>query len=268
MGLDPAFLFYPADASEDTQCMNRLERGCYFDLLKAQKKYEKFTIEQIQKILGKDFDACWTTIELTLKKEGEYYFISWVKDSIDKRKAYSASRRENKSKRKQEHMTNISSTYDKDMTEISESHDNHMGNGNEIINKEKESENFSEDNFPGVKVTIIPDKKPVKPKKPLTELTYPFDTETFRAAWKMWTDYKKEAGEAYTTLAGEQMQLSKLKKFNEEFSIKLIEESISREWSGLVFKETEAQYEKYKSTAKTHPQKSMTMEEYYKTIGG
>jgi hypothetical protein len=49
MAKDPAFLFYPGDASEDTQFMNRLERGCYFDLLKAQKKFGKFTRDQVKK---------------------------------------------------------------------------------------------------------------------------------------------------------------------------------------------------------------------------
>lgn len=86
---DPAFLFYPGDASEDTQFMNRLERGCYFDLLKAQKKFRRFTLEQIRRVLGKDFGECWPSIEVVLKREGEFYFIGWVDNSIEKRKEYS-----------------------------------------------------------------------------------------------------------------------------------------------------------------------------------
>lgn len=88
-GKDPAFLFYPGDASDDTQFMNRLERGCYFDLLKAQKKHRKFSIHLIQKVLGRDFESCWPAIELILKKEGDLYFIDWVHDSMENRAAHS-----------------------------------------------------------------------------------------------------------------------------------------------------------------------------------
>jgi hypothetical protein len=87
---DPAFLFYPGDASDDTQFMNRLERGCYFDLLKAQKKHRKFTLAFVKKVLGRDFDQCWPAIELVLKKDGEFYFIEWVDNSINDRAAHAA----------------------------------------------------------------------------------------------------------------------------------------------------------------------------------
>lgn len=90
MDKDPAFLFYPGDASDDTQFMNRLERGCYFDLLKAQKKHRKFSIQLIQKVLGRDFETCWPSIELVLQKEGDLYFIGWVHDSMENRAAHAA----------------------------------------------------------------------------------------------------------------------------------------------------------------------------------
>ena len=89
-GKDPAFLFYPADASEDTQFMNRLERGCYFDLLKAQKKFRRFTLPLIQKVLGADFAACWPAIESVLRKDGEVYMIGWADDAIENRAEHSA----------------------------------------------------------------------------------------------------------------------------------------------------------------------------------
>ena len=89
MSKDPAFLFYPADASEDTQFMNRLERGAYFDLVKSQRLFHGFTVVQLRKILGKDFDEVWPSVELILKREGEEYFIGWVRESIVKREEYS-----------------------------------------------------------------------------------------------------------------------------------------------------------------------------------
>lgn len=94
MGNDPAFLFYDGDASRDVSHMNRLERGCYFDLIQAQKKFGPYTIEQAQKILGKDFIKCWPAIEMILtKNESGKYFIAWLSDSIDKRKHHSEKQR-------------------------------------------------------------------------------------------------------------------------------------------------------------------------------
>lgn len=137
MAKDPAFLFYPGDASEDTQFMNRLERGCYFDILKAQKKFRRFTFTQLQKVLGQDFDSCWPAIELVLSRDGEFYFIGWVDEKIKEREAFSESRRNNRRKKTQDkHMNNICKTCDEDM--VIEDED---GNGIELENKKESPEN-------------------------------------------------------------------------------------------------------------------------------
>lgn len=94
MATDPAFLFYPADASEDTQFMNRLERGAYFDLLKAHKKFSRFTLEIIKKVLGRDFESCWHSIESILAKDETGYFITWVDNSIEKRKVFAQAQKD------------------------------------------------------------------------------------------------------------------------------------------------------------------------------
>jgi len=88
MAKDPAFLFYPGDASDDTQFMNRLERGAYFDLVKVQRRFHGFTVVQLRKILGKDFDEVWPSIELILEQENDTYFIGWVRQSIEKRENF------------------------------------------------------------------------------------------------------------------------------------------------------------------------------------
>ena len=85
MGRDPAFLFYDADAARDVSHMTRLERGCYFDLIQAQKKFYGFTVEQARKILGKDFVDCWPAMELILQTEGDAYYIEWLRDAMVKR---------------------------------------------------------------------------------------------------------------------------------------------------------------------------------------
>jgi len=96
MAKDPAFLFYYADAASDVSHMNRLERGCYFDFLQAQKKFGPLTLESIQKILGKDFETCWPSLKMCLTYVNDMYYIAWLQDSIEKRKSYSASRAKNR----------------------------------------------------------------------------------------------------------------------------------------------------------------------------
>lgn len=90
---DPAFLFYDGDAARDVSHMNRLERGCYFDLIQAQRKFGGFTVEQARKILGKDFDTCWESLTLILTRDNDVYFIEWVKESISNRKDFAERQR-------------------------------------------------------------------------------------------------------------------------------------------------------------------------------
>jgi len=99
MAKDPAFLFYPGDASNDTQFMNRLERGAYFDLVKGQRLYGGYTVVQLRKILGNDFESVWPSLELVLEFDGERYFVGWLKSSISKRDDYSKKQSERVKKR-------------------------------------------------------------------------------------------------------------------------------------------------------------------------
>ena len=94
MSKDPAFLFYPADASEDTQFMNRLERGAYFDLVKSQRLFHGFTTEQLRKVLGKDFDIVFPALDLILKKDDSGFYIRWVRESLDNRKEFQRKQKE------------------------------------------------------------------------------------------------------------------------------------------------------------------------------
>lgn len=125
MGKDPAFLFYPADASEDVSHMNRLERGCYFDFIQAQKKFGPMTLVVIKKILGIDFDSCWPSLKMCLTYDKDMYFISWLQESIEKRKKYSENRSNNRKGLSQPKIKQKGSTYV-----------NHMGNGIVIGNED------------------------------------------------------------------------------------------------------------------------------------
>lgn len=132
MSKDPAFLFYSADAAEDVSHMNRVERGCYFDLIQFQRKFRGFTVEQARKVLGSDFETCWPSIELILKVDGAEFYIPWMRESQDKREVFKESQR-----------NRIQKYWDskKDTTEIPRNNDGNTGvlplvneNVNEIEN--------------------------------------------------------------------------------------------------------------------------------------
>lgn len=133
MAQDPAFLFYDGDAAKDVSHMNRLERGCYFDLMQAQRKFGRLKIEVIKKVLGKDFDACWESLHICLTYVDHMYFIEWLENSTKKRQEYSESRKRNKNSKKDEksaHMLDICSTYVQHM-------ENEIENVNEDVIEDK-----------------------------------------------------------------------------------------------------------------------------------
>lgn len=144
---DPAYLFYPADASEDTQFMNRLERGCYFDLMKAHKKFPRYSIEMIKKVLGQDFESCWASIVTILKQDEGGYFIEWVDNSIERRKQFSKAQTEritkyhdNRRKEQQNATVEQPTNYHGTSDEVPYVNENEIGN---VIVNEKGNENKS-----------------------------------------------------------------------------------------------------------------------------
>jgi len=142
MGKDPAFLFYPADAAQDVSHMNRLERGCYFDLIQAQKKFGRLSEDLIKKVLGHDYELCWESIKICLTYVDHMYFIDWLEESIDKRKKYCESRKSNKNSVKSDDMLNICETHDSTYVK-------HMVNENEnVIEKENLSKKKNQQFIP------------------------------------------------------------------------------------------------------------------------
>lgn len=91
---DPAFLFYDGDAARDVSHMNRLERGGYFDIMQAQRKFHGITMEQARKILGSDFDSIWPSIEMVMERGDDGKFrISWLTESIANRAKHAENQR-------------------------------------------------------------------------------------------------------------------------------------------------------------------------------
>ncbi len=135
---DPAFLFYPGDAAEDVSHMNRLERGAYFDFVQAQKKFGPLNLTMVQKILGKDFESVWDSLKMCLTYENDMYYITWLQDSIIKRKKYSESRADNRKGQNKAKNKENELTYVRHM-------ENGNGNRNEIVNElNKEPEHFED----------------------------------------------------------------------------------------------------------------------------
>ncbi len=82
---DFCFTYYDGDAARDKAHMTRLERGAYDDLISAQRKRGHLSIDDIKRVLSKDFESCWPAMEwILLKDDADKYFIEWVDKSIEK----------------------------------------------------------------------------------------------------------------------------------------------------------------------------------------
>lgn len=87
---DFCFTYYDGDAARDKAHMTRLERGAYDDIISAQRKKGHLSLNDIKRVLSKDFDQCWPSLEWILIKDGEgKFFIEWVDISVLKSKANS-----------------------------------------------------------------------------------------------------------------------------------------------------------------------------------
>lgn len=96
---DPAFLYYDADVALDVAHMSRTEKGCYLDLVQLYRRYHGYTMVQIRKVLGIDFESCWNALELVLVLDGELYHIPWLRNSLINKAKRSEKQRENVNKR-------------------------------------------------------------------------------------------------------------------------------------------------------------------------
>jgi hypothetical protein len=227
MTKDPAFLFYDGDAARDVSHMNRLERGAYFDIIQAQRKFGGITVEQARKILGKDFDEVWPAIELILIKSEDKFFIEWVKDSIENRKDHAEKQRkriqdywDNKKKEEEKVNPNIPRNNDGITTVIPLVNENAIANENEKVNEEK---------------GVIGGKKKPEPKE---EIIYPWVSDEFMKWWTMWKKYRKEEHKFnYKSAISEQATLKLLNNMAggiEKKAIEIIEYTIAKSWKGFV----------------------------------
>ena len=120
MSKDPAFLFYSSDFLTGTALMSDEQVGKYIKLLCYQHQKGHLTERDMLKICSTHDEDIFSKFE---KDENGLYYNVRLQQEVEKRKAYSESRRQNRIK--------------KDMNNISNSYDKHMENENEnvIVNR-------------------------------------------------------------------------------------------------------------------------------------
>lgn len=137
MSKDPAFLFYPGDYLRDTQCLSESVQVAYDRIMCEHMRNICISKQQLKFFTKRLNDDQKEELMMVLTEiEPEIYQITWVAESIVKRRKYSESRRNNRkgstkktSSKKDE---NISSTYVE-----------HMENENEDVNESKDLSNKS-----------------------------------------------------------------------------------------------------------------------------
>lgn len=145
---DFCFTYYDGDALRDMSHMNRLERGAYNDLVLQQRKFGRMNLEQIKKILGKDFEECWPSVNLVLifDEKGKTFHIDWLEESIRKMRTHAKhqSKRGKGNKKETETEPDLNQTVTEIKPNLNLKED---GNGNEdviVLKNNKESVDFSD----------------------------------------------------------------------------------------------------------------------------
>jgi len=136
MAKDPAVLLYTQDFLVGTMTMNFEQKGKYIHLLCLQHQKNKLTLKDLKTVLTEeDVDVF---EKFPLSSDGFYYNIRMYEEAI-KRKNYSESRRNNRSKKRS----------DEDVSIISKSYDTTY-----VKHMENENENENEDVIDNVNETL------------------------------------------------------------------------------------------------------------------
>lgn len=104
------------------------------DVLHAQYNSGPLSLEEIKIVLGSDFGQSWPSLQKKFKSENGLFFNERLELEKNKRKAFSESRRQNRSKK----------TLEKDMINICGTSVSHMENENRNINKSIRKEGVGE----------------------------------------------------------------------------------------------------------------------------
>ena len=123
MANDPAFLFYPGDYLRDTQCLSEKTQVAYDRIMCEHMRNICITQKQLNFFTKRLSEDEKEELEMILTKNSKGYQIEWVAESIVKRRAYSESRRINRTGTKKK---------------ICKTYDTHMDNEIEDVNEDKD----------------------------------------------------------------------------------------------------------------------------------
>ena len=118
MSKDPAFLFYSSDFLTGTLLMSMEQKGKFITLLCIQHQKGHLSQKDMLHICGSYDEDVFTKFQKD--EQGKFYNIR-LEEEVDKRKAYSESRRNNR--KKKEDVNNISSSYVEHMENENENED-------------------------------------------------------------------------------------------------------------------------------------------------
>ena len=118
MSKDPAFLFYSSDCLTGTLLMSMEQKGKFITLLCIQHQKGHLSEKDMLHICGSYDEDVFTKFQKD--EQGKFYNIR-LEEEVDKRKAYSESRRNNR--KKKEDINNTSLSYVKHMENENENED-------------------------------------------------------------------------------------------------------------------------------------------------
>jgi len=177
MAKDPAFLFYPGDYLRDTQTLSEKAQVAYDRIMCEHMRYICISQAQLKFFTKRLNEDELEELMFVLVQVDGGYQIEWVADSINKRKAYSESRRNNRVGKKQKKRTNTSISYDKHMENEIE---------NENVNKD---EDVIENEFEILQYPSFEDFWNLYDKK--------VDRTKAEAKWKLLSQKEKEEAVEY-----------------------------------------------------------------------
>lgn len=124
------------------------------------------------------------------------------------------------------------------------------GVSKEILLPVKNLYGGSKEILPGGSKEVLPNNKNIdnkditKGKGTPAPLILPFYSDRFRQTWEALCEEKEWKKKTRNAL---QLALNKLAKYHEDFAIELIEKTIAGGWKGVVFDDTDAKYQEWKS---------------------
>ena len=258
MSKDPAFLFYSKDFYEGTRLMLPEERACYIDLMIYQHQHG-YIPKNLKRVLmycsGVDEETLKATLEAKFKLCDEGWYNEKLQKISEERKEFSSKQSDNgkvgqffktakselSAKKFKELKDFVYQDFGKEeLLKIIKNKNTlkaslkamlkHLENGdvNEIedVNENKEKE--------GVGEKTKPQKKT---EEEISEINYPWPTETFKAQWKLWKLFKKKKFKfSYLNAESENRVLTELKNLSgndEKKAVKIIQQSIDNGWKGF-----------------------------------